>query len=902
MQEQWVSRSLLERGKSYQQYEFTRAKVKLLIKLGIFTEKEINGVIKIPMQQVEEQYQRENNIKQKYIPLEQFLAIYNEKLTKSLKKCFLELGNNGELDVIEVPYFIIIEGEKHQIFISLTDVNRIQTEYINTKQALEMISLDSSKQYYSYLSKLANKHKIDEIKTTVNNINLRFYKRSGIEKYVAYKNSFQKNRTTMDGYYNAKQCMRVLDLTRKSWDAVRIEEKLDKHMIHTKSNVQFFPCKIIEELKVKQEQLLSDSLEKNYTNTQVRELLNNGKPLNDNDKRLKLKGEPVPALLNPFFKQQDKFWFYPKEKVDEIVEQRKLRESTNVQLDNDYQTFQYQIDAHQVILPNILRNTEKLWYAYIKNQLLTPNKQNELTTRKWISRYLKCTKHLTQLPKEIYSLTSKEITLLLFMDRVPEVHQQIYYQFLKEVYDEFKQKKYKVYNISQIPNPFQNRAKTKRKKGIYEYEDYLKILQFANKTDFHRKKAITDIELLLNGDNRNYSRYDSAWLYILIHLNNPWRHQDIVSTFPRINIETFGITDITWFNDNQVSFELAQKIIRQVKRKIMIHNKTGAKRYFFCSEELAISFATAIILCELRVSYENPLRSSPIDFKTKYQRLSESKERMFFENLSKAIKFKSLKMNRSLISYMYSIVKDRANGNEMEIAKFFRGHYDFETTNIYIEIPQSQIDFLTSQLFDRDNFGYIPKMFSEVLYGESEDTKEKTHNSQLIKQNFGNIYKVEATSAFLNHIQTERDSVSNIIREMSQEELEERQFQLQTFQLPSKEEDFQCLVAQTGCMYPGRDCDTCPFSIPHFYALSSISDSFVRKLVFLMEEFEKLEYEAEKVKFVNLFHKDMMLIQDAIKRYGKEEVLSFMNLQGEEMNLLLKNLPSISGYITNKEG
>ena len=74
--------------------------------------------------------------------------------------------------------------------------------------------------------------------------------------------------------------------------------------------------------------------------------------------------------------------------------------------------------------------------------------------------------------------------------------------------------------------------------------------------------------------------YESAWLYMLLHLNNAWRHNDILE-FPRIDLQKLGITSLDWIEENKLTNELAQRIINQVKLKKFIHSKTGKNVIFY---------------------------------------------------------------------------------------------------------------------------------------------------------------------------------------------------------------------------------------------------------------------------------------------------------------------------------
>ncbi|MCE0554167.1 hypothetical protein LQK80_19000 [Bacillus thuringiensis] len=125
-----------------------------------------------------------------------------------------------------------------------------------------------------------------------------------------------------------------------------------------------------------------------------------------------------------------------------------------------------------------------------------------------------------------------------------------------------------------------------------------------------------------NSRNAFYNRYESVWLYTLVHLNNAWRHWDCMQ-IPRINFEGTGIVDsIEWIQNHELSIEDAKKIIRKIQIKNLKHSKTGANRYFYCSEQLILPIAYAAVLCEIRARILNPLSDSLIDFQSKNRQLT----------------------------------------------------------------------------------------------------------------------------------------------------------------------------------------------------------------------------------------------------------------------------------------
>ena len=107
----------------------------------------------------------------------------------------------------------------------------------------------------------------------------------------------------------------------------------------------------------------------------------------------------------------------------------------------------------------------------------------------------------------------------------------------------------------------------------------------------------------------------------------------------------------------------------------------------------------------------------------------------------------------------------------MEITKFIRSHSNEETTNIYIDIPQEQMDFITNQIFDLGHFGYAYDALSELILQEPIDNREeRTQTSLALKEVFGNVYHIEQVARYLNRLSEEQQIVYKVIRGLSLEE------------------------------------------------------------------------------------------------------------------------------------
>src|SRR5699024_693235 len=149
---------------------------------------------------------------------------------------------------------------------------------------------------------------------------------------------------------------------------------------------------------------------------------------------------------------------------------------------------------------------------------------------------------------------------------------------------------------------------------------YKKLYNYTKDIPLHKEKAIKDTlkEISAKGKKAGVKYYATSWLYVLLHLNNAWRHSDVI-TFPQVNLSGTQIIDLNWMLENELGDEDADYIIKQAYRAEISISKTQVKNYFFCSEELKRPIATAIAICQLRINALSPLRESIIDFGNKKQ-------------------------------------------------------------------------------------------------------------------------------------------------------------------------------------------------------------------------------------------------------------------------------------------
>lgn len=497
--------------------------------------------------------------------------------------------------------------------------------------------------------------------------------------------------------------------------------------------------------------------------------------------------------------------------------------------------------------------------------------------------------------------TSNELNLAIFNSKVNKTTQLELYKFLREVSKTRIESEREIrFKFNRLLNVYQQKKTIRLDKSIYSVDEYLSLVNYCKDISAMKKKAIRDIYSLLS--QKEYEYLDSVWLYVLLHLNNAWRHQDVVN-FPRIDfkhttLEKMSPSDLLrWIETNDLSQPDVQTILNQVYAMKLIHSKTKKRRYFFCSNELMESFATALVLCEIRCRLHSPLYTSVINFDNSNQILKKTQQRPFFADFKQEFLFQSKKMNRSLISYMYNVIQKTTNRNPLEITKFIRSHSSVEVTNIYVDIPQEQMDYITNQLFSLGHFGYAYDALSQMVLPDGDEVREtQTKNALFIKEVFGDVIQIEETIGYINALSKEQDNVQKVLEELPIETLNETYKRIQIGEQPGKREGFQCLYRT--CPHPHKNCHSCSFAVPHFYALSQLGDEFYEKTNEFKEKMNTNIKLGEKIRLSNQLYGYLYLISLAVKKFGKESVSSFFELGLEVAKEQLKEIPSTREFVS----
>ncbi|RFB15073.1 hypothetical protein DZB84_14295 [Bacillus sp. HNG] len=883
-----------------------RYKIKRLIKLGLV----IGDANQVDIKSLKDYLEYESNIFENYISIREFVSLLGIKTTKDsirqVKRKLNKLERNSPFECICMEYanqyqtFFIGKLSVVKFFKNYTPLEKLKSRYDYTYQGwydnfrklgINPLSLGYDKSFITNLEYELLVNFLESTKIFINNNN-----NNKITSHDASANGKSQSGNSKLGkhlseYYTLDESKQILSVKRVIHFSKIIKDyKLQSFM--TKDGRKYFKKEDIDKLK----HLQTDLREKYISLSDAREQANSEGINFYSDY---IKSEQVDSLVRPFFKGRSRM--YLKETFNNWLEERRTSiEFFSVSMESDFQTFLHRLKIKEIDINKLGPFTTETWFQYISSKL-RKSKANPQTKDIDINQYVYCTETLITLvsstkKQEIYSLKANDINLLF--NKIPKRYRIIIYLYLKAVHGQLDLKKVKAYDFNRINDPHKFDTKH-RDKSIYEYEVYKKIYNYSKDIPLHKDRSIKDVlkEITTVGKRSSSKYYATSWLYVLLHLNNAWRHSDVI-TFPQVNLSGTQITDLKWMLKNELSDEDADYIIKQVYRAEFIISKTQVKNYFFCSEELKKPFATAIAICQLRINALYPLRESIIDFGNKNQRFSNSRRRNFFELYEdKEFHFSSRKMNRSLLSYIYVLLSKMKNGNAgLKTIQKMRGHLEKETTNIYVEIPAEELNFLTRQLFARGSFGFIYDTFLDVLQGIEIDREKRTTEIQFLDNYFGGVDKIEEISNFLNVIQSDRKAILDRILSMGLDEALDFVNKIGTNQLPSKRDNVQCLVAESACVKKGQgvDCFDCAYSIPNYYALSALGVSLQDRLDSFVES-QKSEANItyyEQRKRARLFYIQLEMFAQAIQRFGMD-VYEFITDSREEFKAKQTKIDSL---------
>lgn len=803
-------------------------------------------------------------------------------------------------------------------FFKHEDLKLLQRDYITLVEAQELIGQKDSSGFSTWLQKRPQIQvfSFSELQRTT-----RFVKKSVLlEVYYSFNPRSLGPRYDKEKYLSYKESRNMLQLSEHCFKKLIREKKLipskkigrallfERVHVYELIKLQQFEYKRINKDYMTFPQVISEYPFRNPNNLSVTE---------------KIRKMEIPSLLFTIIKNENDQadlgkYLYLREDVKEYFKLSSIQDAIHLEVapTNPYHEYHRRLNIQNLKFPEHCMITNELWDEYVAELLRSrQSRAYDVTDEVWcLIRIVEAFSKF--LDKEIFEYSARELNLLLLNNEniVRRAREEIY-QFLNFIH--------KVIILRLAKSPFQLETlinprklqRAKQEKKIYNFSEYESFFSYVTDINTHKKAAVIQaLNLAEHKQLKQYNGYDSMWLYMLIHLNNAWRHSDC-QMIPRISLEGTEIKNLKWLLEHDISDEDVKKIIFRLKCTPMIIFKTQVERNFFCAPEVERSLATAVAICELRISAFNndsPTIITGISNKTG-KMLRQKALKAFFQNYrdNDVFSFSNRAMNRTVISLVQCVQAFYGANKDTEYLRILRSHADIETTDIYIQIPQERMDVISMHLFDRDMFGHIPDVFSNLLFGLPTSESVQTSRIKEVKNNIGSIYKLEETAGFLNtmhdlNIQASRnfieqhaeykDIIETLIKDMPKEEVNSLYRKLVMRKLPSKQEHHQCLVSESGCKFPGRDCESCPLSIPHFYAISALVERIFNKLQSIENALLEQLPEAELTRMANWLELDLDLLKYAQNKYGKEEIAMFAT----GLNKELRKIESLRAYQTIK--
>lgn len=624
----------------------------------------------------------------------------------------------------------------------------------------------------------------------------------------------------------------------------------------------------------------------------------------------KIRGFKAPPFINARELQQTHIvTLYDRVDAEEIaseIERNKLFHS--VAGETPYDTFLMKLSMiDELTYLNNSVYTNKKWFEYVYGALAVSSASKK-TMRNKITALINASRAIDRMlstykVNEYYQLTPRLINP--YITNSSELVSIAISKFSISVFKDLKVKLEesnrlcKGYSVNDLESPYSKRFDESKELGeveIYEFDEYKLLFKFLTDIDYHINKILTG-DFYKNKDDMGRMVYPSIWLYLILHLNNAWRHGD-ASTFPRIEIADliyrWKIDSVEWFKNNRLSVNQARILTARVIQKEFLISKTQMNGHFFCSDNLAPAFATAVIILELYLNDMGIFSSDKIDdplmyFDSVNEEPSDYSICKFFEGSKlDGFGFRSRKMNKTVMSFVFSIVSKGDNKNRvLEIVRQLRGHTLDASTIPYLKFNIEEIEFLTELLFRRGEFGYITEKLLDMVGMQSKEMEHKSITIESINAMFGDYKKVEATIGLAGNFNSDRNKILKMLDGLELDEVIDKLIDIYCQRLPSKEKNIQCLVSQTGCVKPKEECKKCSYHIPSLYALDSILSS-------LREDVQKYFTEeniGNKMKLTASINRKVEVMGEAVSRYGEEVVYNYLQISRNDFLEIYENIP-----------
>ncbi|WP_107936548.1 hypothetical protein [Ureibacillus chungkukjangi] len=577
------------------------------------------------------------------------------------------------------------------------------------------------------------------------------------------------------------------------------------------------------------------------------------------------------------YKNHDELLLMPSKLFDEIIETLKVK-------------------FNMCNFKNSTNQTVTYWNQYVKKSLNSSH-ANKAGVYKLLIKFVRLTDWVSKFSeeKDIYERTIDEIKTFIHQNEIPKTWCTSLMTFLLFV-NAKRITKYKIDEVKELLRKSKV-VETPRETDVYTNQEFIELINYVSDVSYHKNETLKELTKSKSG-KRIYYEYSSVWLYVLMHINNAWRSNDIIEKVPRISLPR-SIDSIEKFHNYELSSEEKKSILLEMSGKLfnVHHNKNLKQAYFFCAEKLEEPFVNAAVLCELKCRLERPLENNLIKLDDNNY-LGKTLHRSFFKNFKiQHFTFESLKTNRTYLKTLKSILNHLNSSSVMTILELQRNHSSQDVTKRYTPISTEEANHILKNLNSVGYFGYTYTLLTNVLLGK-QGAKVTTTSTLLLKEVFGDIYKVENFITQINSIEQANLDIVTYLEKLTKNELENLYGLISLGQKPAKEEHWQCILGD--CIYLDKNCENCPFSIPNYYAL----DSLLKKIIKHITDYEKYfehNIKYELIKSSKLIHRYLLLLSAAKKKFGENAISSFLGYDYTVLKDKLSGLHDFNYYLYLRE-
>ncbi|WP_135557716.1 hypothetical protein [Paenibacillus cymbidii] len=496
--------------------------------------------------------------------------------------------------------------------------------------------------------------------------------------------------------------------------------------------------------------------------------------------------------------------------------------------------------------------------------------------------------------KEIFNIESQLIEDILEKDSITHRTKKefiLFYNYAIASALVITEKRYRLERKNRKKKQLDNLEKEKK---IYNPTIYQKYYFYVQNIDLHLENAIK---------KRHYA---NMWLFVIMHLTNNWRSNDIIYQLPNVSIELIGIDSFEWFKTNRLNTTQAQLIANEVYLHFQnrIANKNLAPLHFYLDPTLLMCFSTSLVLCELHSRKPNKslkkyntnlLASFVSGKKNEFVFSSGARAHMgFFGEEEDLFDFSSLVMNRSTMVYFFHNVLEGITTDAdlaLDLTQNTRSHFKKETTAIYVESSNQDgsVNRVSLNLFNRGHFGWVYN-YIILLLQDSKPNNQSLEKRTTLIQEFRNKYnslQIERWAEYLNLKAEHKGPLVIKLSQMAHEDLVYLLYQVFRGTMPSKHSEGQCLLYPK-CIHPRRKtCFGCDYFIPKEFILIEAVSELKNRITLLHDS----DYEAEIIRENKFINSILLLLSEAVEHLGWEKVDAFISKH--ELHTLL-------GKVSNK--